>query len=64
MNKLAHVEKVTPQKRSSVPLLVRTSDDARRVYVQSTRRIDLATIAKVFSDAPDCLEASGALPRR
>ena len=41
------------------PSIVRTLDEARSIYVQSTSRIELAGIAQAFKGAPDMIDQSG-----
>lgn len=60
MNNTAQAKQVKPQGRRQVTSVVLTADAARCVYVQSDRRIDLASIARVFAKAPKSVEVSGA----
>lgn len=38
-------------------------DEARAIYVQSGRRLDLATLAKAFETAPESNETAGKVPK-
>ena len=48
---------------SKLPSVVTTLDQARRVYLQSESRLDLATLARAFADAPESVEVSGKMPK-
>lgn len=39
-----------------------TLEQARRVYLQSSNRLDLATLARAFEGAPECIDVAGKMP--
>ena len=52
------------ERRSYAAGVVVTVDDARRVYLQSPSRLDLATLGRVFKDAPVSTDTSGLVQKR
>lgn len=61
-NVAAAIKEVRRQKASDrADRFIRTVDDARRIYVQSSTRLDLGLLAKGFRTSPDEAEVSGHL---
>jgi hypothetical protein len=54
--------KASPDRKHE-PAVILTLDQARRVYLSSPNRLDLATLVKAFEGAPDCVDVSGAMPK-
>ena len=66
MNNAARSQQVArnaPANSGRAPSVILTLEHARRVYLQSSNRLDLATLVSAVEGAPECIDVAGKLPK-
>lgn len=61
-NAVCTQRKVSPVRHRATTAVLKL-DEARRVYLGAVNRLDLATLARSFADAPASVEVSGKMPK-